>query len=122
LLDALDGLVRGQVPRDEVPAVRGWLPNLHASLGQQPPDNLERDGTDFGRARRSQIEMNRLDDLPQPKVIIVTFFDQVFQDVIRGHAPLGSVYELDLVDRDGLARCIDSIHVNGWRPLFEAGR
>jgi hypothetical protein len=99
-LNSAHDLIRGQIPGKEMSAIRGRMPDLYASFVQQAANEPKRHRPGFPWAAQAEIKPHCVDDAPQTNVILMTFVDQAFQHIIRGHMVLPSVNELDFLNGD----------------------
>src|ERR1700730_15194398 len=60
----------------------------------------------------TEVKTDCVEDAPQTDVIFMTSLDKTLQNVIRRHAKLLSVHELDFLDGDWPASRVDGIDIN----------
>src|SRR5207247_6622887 len=73
--DSTHRLIRGQIPGNKMPAIRGRMSDLHALFVQHTANETKGHRPDFPRVARAEVKPHGADDAPQTNVVLMTFLD-----------------------------------------------
>src|SRR5262249_31476883 len=94
------------------------MPDMQPAFMQQAAYQPQGHRPCFLGVLSPEVKLDGVDDFPQTDVVLMTFFDQTFQNLIGRHAPLLSSNELDLLDGNWPTSRIDGLDINGWRTAL----